>query len=156
MTSPTPDTSSLFVVTLEEQLPFHPSRLSALLADKSLVMGATDGSWGLLHVAGHGWLATEPIHKVVLRLGESGLRLQKADPWWCCVEDDCVPEDEDRSTWHPEFGSRTQSLMFVVNARPGTSHEAIASALLEPLRTALCPADTSRGWNRLEDPFSTQ
>ena len=152
------DFPPLLSIPFASKLPFHPERLSELVAGAA----SLPAEWGcdsLLWVGGSGWLSTCPLHSVRLAVTQAGagpsVSVAQASAWWCCVEEGDRPDGLDTSDWDPTHGSRRQDLTVVVLADPA-AHEVVAKRVRASLEAALCSATDFRHWHRFADPFNLQ
>ena len=134
--------------TFRTHHPFDAEKLWAFLHD--------DTNWdGVLRSKGFFWVAAD--HRVAYEWAQAGgvSDVKPSGMWWAAVprEHWGHPEDQrpdQKVSWHPRFGDRTQELVFIGQRMDETSiTEGLRACLLEE---GLAARD-SRSWSDLHNPF---
>ena len=89
--------------------PFHPERFYQFMHTEFP---------GLYRAKGYFWIATQPDFMAEMAIAGAVREYHASGYWWASMPEEDLPTDEVsqefiKQNWHPEFGDRTQRLVFI-------------------------------------------
>lgn len=131
--------------TFHDRRPFHPQRFWNLIHDNS-------GFWdGIVRSKGFFWIVTKD--QIAYGWSQAGgvSDHQPAGVWQAAMPEEYRPDGlEDSEKWHPYFGDRHQTLVFI---GMGIDEEKLRTRLRECLMTPMELAESVESLASIPDPF---
>lgn len=95
--------------SFDARKPFHPERFYNFLHTEFP---------GLYRAKGFFWIASQPDFMAEMAIAGTVREYHPSGLWWVCVDESEWPKDEEseayiKKDWHPQFGDRSQKLVFI-------------------------------------------